>query len=85
MMNGRIKLDPVYNIFIILLSPGLANICMFRTKASDLFRIVEDEGDNTTSQMIAKQIVQEVKEIKVERTAYNTRIDKHSAIKDVRL
>ena len=60
-------------------SPGLANILLFRSTASNILRVVDFEEDNKSPEVAAKQIVRECKELYVDKNVYNTRIDKDLA------
>ena len=48
---------------LIFSSPGLANIILFRNIASKLLRLVEEEEDNKSIELVVKQIVKECKEL----------------------
>ena len=58
-----------------LSSPGVANILLFRSMASNVLRVVDLEEDNKSPQVVAKQIVRECKELCISKNVYNTRID----------
>ena len=61
---------------LIVSSPGLANIILFGNTASKLLRLVEEEEDDKSTELVAKQIVKECKELSGNKSVYNTRIDK---------
>ena len=64
---------------IVLSSPGLANILLFRSTASNVLRVVDFEEDDKSPEVVAKQIVRECKELCIDKNVYNTRIDKDLA------
>ena len=64
---------------IVLSSPGLANILLFRSTASNVLRVVDFEEDDKSPEVVAKQIVRECKELCIDKKVYNTRIDKDLA------
>ena len=61
---------------LILMSKGLANILIFRKKASTLLRIEEDTDDDEAITNIAKCIRLESKDVEHNKGTYNTRINK---------
>ena len=61
---------------LIFSSPGLTNIFLFRNTASKLLRLVEEEKDDKSTELVAKQTVKECKELNGNKSIYNTRIDK---------
>jgi len=67
------------NDFLVLSSPGIANVIVFRTMASKMFRLVNDYEDDldTVMSTASKQITQEVKQIPKYSTHYKTNISKH--------
>ena len=65
--------------FLVLSSPGIANVIVFRTMASKMLRLVNDDKDDldTVMSKASKQISQEVKQIPKDSTHYKTNISKH--------
>ena len=74
-LNQQIN-DMFADDLLIFSSPGLANIILFRNTASKLLRLVEEEEDDKSSELVAKQIVKECKTLSGNKSVYNTRIDK---------
>ena len=68
-----------------LSSPGLANILLFRSTASNILRVVDFEEDNKSPEVATKQIVRECKELYIDKNVYNTRIDKDLAKEETKL
>ena len=74
---------------MVLSSPGIASIVVFKNKANSMLRIqeVEKETENDTSDevldMIAKSIVSEIKEIPSDKSNYQSRINISLAKSDV--
>ncbi len=70
---------------LILSAPGIANIAVFRSKASDVLRLVNDEEDDLDAAIskISKQIKQDVSSMPVDKTSYSTFIDCESAMRNV--
>ena len=62
---------------IVLSSPGVANILLFRSKASSTLRIIPDDTDdiNAAVTKVAKKICSESKNIPFDNGMYETRID----------
>ena len=72
------------NDIVLLSSPGIANILVFKSKASSILRIqmLEDEDDGNL-QAIAKNIVSEIKNILYDKDEYQSKIDLTSCQQDV--
>ena len=51
--------DVLGSTLIVLHSPGLASILMFRSKATEVIKLVEEESDRVDLKPVAKQIVDE--------------------------
>ena len=72
------------NDVILLSSPGIANMLVFKTQANNILRIQEtDEEDEIHVQAVAKSIVKEIKDIKTNKNVYQAKIDLLSAQQDV--
>ena len=73
-----------YNNDILLSSPGIANILVFKSKASSILRIqmLEDE-DEINLQAIAKKNVSEIKSILYDKYECQSKIDLTSCQQDV--
>lgn len=69
---------------IVLHSPGLASILMFRSKTTEVIKLVEEKSDGVDLKPVAKQIVDESKNIQNEacKETYSTRIDTNTAMTD---
>ena len=67
---------------LVLSSPGVASILVFRGKASDHLRIVEDAEDDCDAAIskVAKRIRQECQQVKTDGNTYATRISMNSAL-----
>ena len=61
---------------LVLYSKGLSSILIFRSKASQLVRIEEDDDEDVSIARIAKMIALESKQLGVDKTKYTTNIDK---------
>ena len=70
---------------LVLSSPGIANIIIFRSKAPDLLRFVDDVEDDLDAAVakVSNKIVQEVKAIPMDKANYNTQINSELAIENV--
>ena len=68
---------------VVLSSPGIADIIMFRSKATALLRIVDENSDDRSVEIVAKHIVRECKQQMPEKDVYNTRVDKTSASDEI--
>ena len=55
---------------LIFSSTGLAYIILFRNTGSKLLRLVEAEEDDKSTELIAKQIVQECKELSGNKSVF---------------
>lgn len=65
---------------LVFSSPGLANILVFRNTASDLLRLEELDDDNKQIENVAKLIVKDCKELKLNKqNVYDVNIDKEIA------
>lgn len=74
--------DVFHKELMVFASPGLANIIMFRSRASNLLRLVELEEEDRSIDTIAKQIVRESKEMCSDRKLYNVRMNKALATEE---
>ena len=75
------------NKVVVLSSPGLANILIFRTHASSIIRLQEDADEvensmNDKLDLVAKTIVDEIKAIPYDKSVYRKRINKDIASED---
>ena len=70
---------------LVLSSPGIASIIIFRSKASDVLRLVDDEEDDLDAAVtkVSNKIVQDVKAIPMDKANYNTQINSELAIENV--
>ena len=68
---------------LVLSSPGIASILLFRGKASSIFRIDDIDEDEADIKKVAKVIEKEIKQIPVNKNLYEKRINKEIALKDV--
>ncbi len=61
---------------LVLTSPGVANILLFRSKASDTLRIVPDDSDDLSPALskVKKSICAETKEMPRDKSNYETRL-----------
>ncbi|KAH3691182.1 hypothetical protein DPMN_194410 [Dreissena polymorpha] len=74
------KLSDVFgDELLVLSSKGLANIVIFRNKASTLLRLDDLDEDAIPIEYTAKQIVSEWKKIHYNKDKYNIRIDRKLA------
>ena len=74
------KLSDVFgDELLVLSSKGLANIVIFRNKASTLLRLDDLDEDAIPIEYTAKQIVSECKKIHYNKDKYNIRIDRKLA------
>lgn len=67
---------------LVFSSPGLANVIVFRSTASDLLRLEQLDEDNMQIESVAKQIVKECKQIVNKQNIYNVQIDKEIATEE---
>ena len=67
---------------LILSGNGVANLIVFRSKASNSLRLVDDEDDDiqATVEKLAKIIIRESKNLKLHDKSYQTRIDLQEAM-----
>ena len=70
---------------LVLSSPGISNIVLFRGKASSLFNVTdEDTGDlDAALSTVSKQVKHEVKEIILDKTNYSIEIDRDSTLETI--
>ena len=69
---------------ILLSSPGIANILVFKTQANHILRIQEvDDEDEIHVQAVAKSIVKEIKEMTFNKNVYQAKLDLISSQQDV--
>ena len=66
----------------LLPSPGLATLFLFTKHASSIMRIEKDDDNITEVTNIAKMINREIKEICLDKTRYNIKIDLETVNKD---
>ena len=74
--NNRLK-EHFGEELVILSAAGFANVLIFRSKAPNVIKFVTDqEGDSTDTavSVVAKQIIREVKAIKVDKFKYDIRL-----------
>ena len=67
---------------IVLYATGLASLLIFRSKASKVLRIEDDNDDDLLVGKIAKQILNESKNLTPSKDSYNTRTDNDIAAED---
>lgn len=68
---------------LVLSSPGLASILVFRGKASDHLRIIDDAEEDCDAEAIskvAKRIKAERQQLKTDGNTYATRISMNTAL-----
>jgi len=65
------------NDLLVLSSSGVANLSVFRSKASSVLRLVDDDEDNVSSsvEILAKQIIRECRELKKDERYYQIRLN----------
>ena len=68
-------IDAFEGDIVMFSSPGLANVLLFRNRAAEVLRLVDDEEDDLSYDKLAKQIVKESKIIVPDKTVYQTRIN----------
>ena len=69
---------------VILSSPGLANILVFRTHAAGIVKLCQDDNENSQDvSKVAKCIREEIKDISIVKGRYAKRISKSSASKHI--
>ena len=68
--------DVMGNKLLVLQNPGLASMLMFRAKAAEMVKLVEDTSDSLDLKPVAKQIVNECKSLESDecKSTYNPRI-----------
>lgn len=72
------------NEVILLSSPGIANIVVFKRHASSVLRIHEVKTDNDDAiRVVANAIVSDIKNIPKDKEVYNSRIDVNSAKSEI--
>ena len=67
------------NDLILLSSPGLANVLVFRKHASTIMKITESDDDEIEVKRLAKRIRKEILDMKVNTDEYQKRINKSIA------
>ena len=69
--------DVMGNKLLVLQNPGLASMLMFRAKAAEMVKLVEDTSDSLDLKPVAKQIVNECKSLESDecKSTYNPRIN----------
>ena len=68
-----------------MLSPGLANIIVFRTYAAGILKLCQDDNENSHDvRKVAKCIRKEIKDMSIVKGHYTQRINKISASKHIR-
>lgn len=81
MLSRGLLVNKIADLFgkdlLVLSSPGLANILMFRTTASSMLRIEELDEDDKSIEVVSKRILTECKEIKESwsKDSYNSTIN----------
>ena len=70
---------------LILTSPGIANIVVFRTQASTVLNVVKDDvaDEDIEIDILARKVRKEVKEIPKQKKVYKKHIDFNVANADV--
>ena len=65
------------NDLLVLSGSGVANLLVFRSKASSVLRLVDDDEDNVSAsvEIMAKQIIRECRELKHGERYYQTRLN----------
>ena len=69
------------NDVILLSSPGIANIVVFRSHANSILRVQELQTDDIDDSIdiVAKAVVSDIKCVQKDKDLYNSRIDIHEA------
>ena len=68
---------------LVLSSPSIASILVFRNHASSIMRIENVDDDNVDIEKIAKVVINEIDSIPLKRDTYNKHIDIVTAKQDV--
>ena len=68
---------------LILSSPGIASIIIFRTNASSLLNVVKDDSEEVDLIHFAKTVKSEIKALPVQKTVYQKRVSFQTANNDV--
>jgi len=73
------------NDILVLHSPGLANVIMFRRKAAESMKLVNDKEDDTNDLLsaLSKKIANDIESVNLDKHHYETEIDCTSAIDNV--
>ena len=73
------------NDLLVLTSPGISSIVVFREKASTLFNITDEVTSDldTSLSIVSKHVTNEVKGIAINKNKYTTEFDRDSALKSV--
>ena len=72
-------------VLVKMLSPGLANIIVFRTYAAGILKLCQDDNENSHDvRKVAKCIRKEIKDMSIVKGHYTQRINKISASKHIR-
>ena len=67
---------------LVLSSPGIANIVIFRTHASSLLHVIEEDDDDFNFNKLGKTIQKEILTIPKQKEIFNKRIDFQMAVDD---
>ena len=73
------------NDLLVLTSPGISSIVVFREKASTLFNITDEVTSDldTSLSIVSKHVTNEVKGIAMNKNKYTTEFDRDSALESV--
>ena len=67
---------------LVLSSPGIANIVIFRSHASSLLHVIEEDDDDFNFHKLGKTIQKEILSIPKQKEIFNKRIDFQMAVDD---
>ena len=81
--SRRILIEKVTEIFsdklLVISSPGIAGIIILEETECKMFKIKDSEDIDIETKGVARKLVSEIFELKLEADTYNTRIDVLSA------
>ena len=68
---------------IVMSSPGIADIVLFKDEASNIFKIEKSDDQEVDTRKVAQKIIAEISEMEVDKDSYKTRISTDSVIHEV--
>jgi len=75
--------DKFGDTLLVLSSPGIVSILLFKQKAASLFKVQEEQEEEIDVRAIAKQIITEIREIPYNKDTYKTQINAKLAKEEV--